>query len=301
MKFSFVITTYNYAHFLKRCVSSVLEQNFRDCEVIIVDDGSTDDTATEVNHLRQEYSQRQLHYIYQENAGPSAARNKGAVLAGAEYVWCLDADDHLIEGAIERMDRAAAQHPKAWFLFSGYRSVNAQGQVIENYPTVLGQNRTQNFRRYLLNKIRGLTTGSAIIRREAFEFNGYPEGIHNNEDTVFYAHLIARYPTVSVPGLVLETYRHPGSLRRNIQRIQETGLKTVDRLFDPRHLDPEQMDFRAVYLARRSLSLFRSYQREGHLVKARHFYEEAIRQSPRLIVKWPYLWKYLKCRLKASD
>ncbi len=86
-----------------------------------------------------------------------------------------------------------------------------------------------------------------------------PDGIHNNEDMVLYAHLFARYLAVSVPGIVLETYRHSGSLRNNLMRIKETGLKTVERLFDKTLITPEQMSFRQVYLARLNLSIFRSY------------------------------------------
>jgi hypothetical protein len=78
-------------------------------------------------------------------------------------------------------------------------------------------------------------------------------------------------------------------------RIEETGLKTVERLFDKSLLTPEQMSFRQMYLARRNLSIFRSYYRTGNQRKARDYYHRAIRECPRVIFEWSYLRKYIRC------
>lgn len=295
MKLSFVIPTYNYARFLERCLNSVIHQQADDYEVIIVDDGSTDETADIVSEIRHKNPGKEILYLYQQNAGPSAARNKGAAHATAEYLWFLDADDALLAGSIRRMLTEIDKNPEAWFIFSGYRSVNDQGKKSDHHPTFIGKDRTENFRRYIHKKIEGIATGSAVIKKRAFESMGFPEDIHNNEDMVLYAHLFARYPAVSVPGIVLETYRHSGSLRNNLMRIEETGLKTVERLFDKSLLTPEQMSFRQMYLARRNLSIFRSYYRTGNQRKARDYYHRAIRECPRVIFEWSYLRKYIRC------
>lgn len=292
---SFVIPTYNYSHFLEKCLLSVLEQEFNDYEIIIVDDGSTDKTSAVLSGIRNRYHSRKIYYLYQENSGPSVARNNGAAKATGEYVWCLDADDELIDGAISTMAAAVQSYPEAWFLFSGYRSINDQGKQKDHEPTQLGNDRTENFRRYILKRIKGLATGSVLIRKEAFDKIGFPAGIHNNEDMVFYAQLFARYPAVSIPGIILKTRRHKGSLRSNMLRIEETGLKTVDWLFDKSLLTPEQMDLRKVYLARRYLSIFRSYYRSGNFKKARWYYKRAIQESPRFVFSWSYLRKYIRC------
>lgn len=295
MKLSFVIPTYNYARFLQRCLNSVIQQEADDYEIIIVDDGSTDETADIVLEIRHKNPGKEILYLYQQNAGPSVARNKGAAHATGEYLWFLDADDMLLAGSIRRMLTEIDKNPEAWFIFSGYRSVNDQGKKSDHHPTFIGKDRTENFRRYIQKKIEGIATGSAVIKKRAFESMGFPEDIHNNEDMVLYAHLFARYPAVSVPGIVLETYRHSGSLRNNLMRIEETGLKTVERLFDKTLLTPEQMSFRQMYLARRNLSIFRSYYRTGNQKKARAYYHRAIRECPRVIFEWSYLRKYIRC------
>lgn len=91
IKFSVIIPTYNRSNFIGSALDSVLEQTYPTWECIVVDDGSTDDTA----HIVQSYSEQdeRIRYIYQENAERSAARNKGILNADGEWICFLDSDD----------------------------------------------------------------------------------------------------------------------------------------------------------------------------------------------------------------
>ncbi|MEG2286272.1 MAG: glycosyltransferase family A protein, partial [Ruthenibacterium sp.] len=89
------IATYNYAHFLPRCIEALSQQTFRDFDVIIVDDGSTDDTREVVQKLMQQYSSMTMQYVFQENAGAAVARNTGLQRATGEYLFFHDSDDWL--------------------------------------------------------------------------------------------------------------------------------------------------------------------------------------------------------------
>ena len=84
---SVIIPCYNQAHFLDEAIESVLAQTYSNREIIVVDDGSTDNTATVAR------CHSPVGYIYQENAGPSAARNTGVKESRGEYLVFLDADD----------------------------------------------------------------------------------------------------------------------------------------------------------------------------------------------------------------
>ena len=83
-----VIPTYNYGHFVEQAVESALSQRYPNIEVIVVDDGSQDDTKARLEKYRG-----RIQYIYQRNQGLSAARNTGILKARGEYIAFLDADD----------------------------------------------------------------------------------------------------------------------------------------------------------------------------------------------------------------
>jgi glycosyltransferase involved in cell wall biosynthesis len=102
-KVSVVIPCYNYARYLPEAVESALGQTFADLEVVIVDDGSTDDTAVVAERLILEDSDREVRLICQQNAGVSAARNRGIDAALGEYVLTLDADDVIRPTYVERL------------------------------------------------------------------------------------------------------------------------------------------------------------------------------------------------------
>lgn len=90
MVFSIIIPSYNRAYVLKRAIKVVLDQTFLDYEIIIVDDGSVDNTKA----ILQEYSNdSRIKYLYQENGGVCAARNTGAKQAKGEFIIFLDSDD----------------------------------------------------------------------------------------------------------------------------------------------------------------------------------------------------------------
>lgn len=88
---SVVVPCFNHGHFLKETISSILASFYKNIEIIIVDDGSTDDSRLVADSLVNEFAN--VHYLYQENQGPSAARNNGIAHAHGIYILPLDADD----------------------------------------------------------------------------------------------------------------------------------------------------------------------------------------------------------------
>ncbi len=90
---SVIITCYNYAKYLSESVSSVVRQTFQNLEIIIVDDGSTDDTVITAESLQKENPKHNIKLISQNNSGVANARNKGIEQSHGKYILCLDADD----------------------------------------------------------------------------------------------------------------------------------------------------------------------------------------------------------------
>ncbi|MGE4543910.1 MAG: glycosyltransferase family 2 protein [Pedobacter sp.] len=295
MQWSIIIPTYNYGHFIERCLHSVLNQIGTDYEIVIVDDGSSDDTRSVIDALAKNFPAERLRYFYQDNQGPAAARNHGIDVARGEFLWFLDSDDRLTGDAFEHMRLAVACHPDGELFFGGYRSVAKDGKTTDKLPGQLSSDNTVNLSRYLQKGLKSLTTGAVVVKKARLAEIRFPEGIHINEDVVFFGHLLARCKTVAVSQVVVEKIRHADSLRDNMTRIEETGLRSVDYLFDATRLLPEQMKLRSRYQADRCLRLFRSYFLNGDYDQARCYYGQALQSCPGYLFKIGYLLKFLRC------
>lgn len=117
--FSLILPVYNVAPYLKRCFRSVLEQDFTDYEVIIVDDGSTDDSPRICDEFVHQHAH--FHVIHKENGGLSSARNAGLAQAQGRYVWWIDSDDWIEPGALRCLYRAAQEQQPDIIKFNFYR------------------------------------------------------------------------------------------------------------------------------------------------------------------------------------
>jgi len=124
-KVSVIIPTYNRADFLAEAIQSVLEQTARDFELLIIDDGSTDNTKNVVDS----FNDRRIKYIYQKNSGVCIARNTGIKQAIGNYLILLDSDDILLPSAIEDESRVLDEHPESGLIFGLVESMNKNGDV----------------------------------------------------------------------------------------------------------------------------------------------------------------------------
>src|SRR5436190_1011588 len=106
VQFSVVVPTYNRAPTLPQAIESVLAQKNADFELIVVDDGSTDDTSAVVAR----FGDARIAYLHQPNRGVSAARNAGAARAGGRLIVFLDSDDELLPDTLERFSRSPGEH-----------------------------------------------------------------------------------------------------------------------------------------------------------------------------------------------
>ena len=121
-KISIIIPLYNKEKIVQRSVNSVLCQSVSDFELIIVDDGSTDNSLSVVKSIKD----NRIHIIEQENGGPSKARNTGVKHAKGEWILFLDADDELLEGALEHLLSLTSNHHNANII---------DGSFVVKYPT----------------------------------------------------------------------------------------------------------------------------------------------------------------------
>jgi glycosyltransferase involved in cell wall biosynthesis len=112
---SVIMPTYNCGHFIEEAIESILKQTVQDVEIIVVDDGSTDDTEAV---LRPYVERGAVRYVRQRNQGPSAARNRGIELATGRYLAFLDSDDSFLPRSLERRIGFLDRHPEVSAVFS---------------------------------------------------------------------------------------------------------------------------------------------------------------------------------------
>lgn len=134
MKFSasVVINSYNYGGFVLEAIRSALAQTVAPMEVIVVDDGSTDDTCAAVAH--EFGANAKVRLISQRNAGQLAAFVAGFEAAGGDVIFLLDADDRYGERHIDEVLTCLAQHPEVDFVFTGHRQFGHSTQVCQLAP-----------------------------------------------------------------------------------------------------------------------------------------------------------------------
>src|SRR6266545_7542657 len=116
-KASVIIPTYNRSDLILQTIESVLGQTYKNYEIIVIDDGSIDDTRDKLASLRDKGI---VQYVYQENRGSSAARNKGISLATGAYLAFLDSDDLFETGKLIKQVKFFSDHPEVGLVHSGY-------------------------------------------------------------------------------------------------------------------------------------------------------------------------------------
>lgn len=184
--FSVIIPTYNRAHILPRTIASVLNQEFPNWELIVVDDGSKDHTA----ELLKTYTDNRIRYVYQQNAERSAARNRGISEARGEYVCFLDSDDEYLPHHLRRLHEEIQKlQNRQSLLFTDCLPTYQDGSVSEvKYPTA----EHQDWHIYFL--CNPVIPARVCIHYEILKKKKFREDVVIVEDTVLWANIALHYP-----------------------------------------------------------------------------------------------------------
>jgi GT2 family glycosyltransferase len=177
---SVVIPTYNRQRLVQDTIDSVLRQTFKDLELIVIDDGSTDDTR---RVLHDRYGTR-IRYIYQENQGESAARNHGITLAEGEYVGFVDSDDLWHPDKLKSQVELLEANPRIGLVSTQAYWINYQGLRLRKPPEGLGrQTDTISWAELVLDNVIAGGGSSVLIRKECLErAGGFDQSIRFGEE-----------------------------------------------------------------------------------------------------------------------
>lgn len=196
MRFSVVIPLYNKAPYIAKAINSVLSQTFTDFELVIVDDGSKDDSAeiaTKAIECRQN-----CRLIRQENAGVSMARNNGVAASHGDYLCFLDADDWWEPTFLEKMSKLIVEFPDAGIYGTNYTIVNETKKKTRVATIGVEEGFEKGYinycQAYAKTMYMPLWTGAVCIPRTVFdETRGFPKGVKLGEDFLLWVQVALKH------------------------------------------------------------------------------------------------------------
>lgn len=202
---SVIMPCFNAAPYVEEAVRSVLDQTYRDIELIVVDDGSTDASPEIVGRLAEEYRGR-ITQVAQSNAGPYAARNHGLRLAKGEYVAFLDADDWWSPDCMQKLQSAVSESPSFALAYCGWQNIGLEGG--RGAPYVPPDYELEDKAARFLRAAAPWPIHAALVRRSVMqEVGGFDLDLPTCMDYDLWLRIAVARPIRLVPE-VLAFYRH---------------------------------------------------------------------------------------------
>lgn len=253
---SVIIPARNAAAFIRETLESLSEQGFNAFEAMVVDDGSTDDTARIAAEFTAE--DERIHSIVGPAQGVSAARNAGLAATNAPVVVFLDADDLLLPGSLERFLKRLNETPGASCALGEIRRIAEDGSELPgNSNTVLAG--TDGHLEKLLRKNFVVNGGALAIRREAIAKSGtYDPDLSYGEDWEFWCRLAELGDFAIVEGAPVLAYRQvsSGANYRARGSVMAWGLDCINKLYSRQSLRDQLGRKLPRYLRSRRIDIF---------------------------------------------
>ena len=261
--FSVIIPSFNRSNLLMEAASSVLDQTFSDYELIIVDDGSTDDTADRVRDL----SSRGVRYIRQENRGPSTARNEGARFARGRYLAFLDSDDLWLPEKLEKQALFFTDHPNCLIC-------QTEELWMKKGRRVFPKKKHRKQGGYIFPRAVELclvSPSAVAIRRDFFlSIGGFDENLPAAEDYDLWIRISCRLPIELIDEpLVVKRSGDWDQLSFTTEAIDRYRIRALEKILESGVLDPEQGEIAFRELRKKADIYIAGCEKRGNREEAR--------------------------------
>ena len=222
---SVVIPVFNGEKYIAEAINSVLHQTYSDIEVIVVDDGSADKSPDIVKSFKK------VNYIYQNNAGPSSARNTGMAASHGEYIAFLDCDDIYAENKIAEQVSVLEQHKDVDVVYNDCIVADKNLNQINTLRSEGIYENDKDFLCMLLFRQIIPIPPSIMLRRRCFEEGClYNEGYKHAEDYEYIIRLAQRYKFRYIPKPLYIYRRHEGNLTNAHSLQQKKEIEVIRKL-----------------------------------------------------------------------
>jgi glycosyltransferase involved in cell wall biosynthesis len=272
-KVSICIPTYNRKDYLQQTLNSCFAQTYKDREVVVVDDGSTDGTQEMVKELGYD-----VRYYWQQNHGDAAARNKLIELAQGEFITFIDSDDLLMPDAVERMMHVVETEGGNVIVYGPYLRIDENGNVFGKCKRKLcsGFITTQLFQNILVH-----SCGSMFPKKILREAGGFDESLVVCSDYDLWLRLSLKYRFIALAEPTFKRRRHPGNLSRTSADNIVTQLEVLTRFYYEKggeKVVPKHSAMRR--LSKEEYRVGKSYLREQKAWLAKDYFRKSFRNRP---------------------
>lgn len=220
--FSIVLPSYNRAHFISKAIVSVLQQQYQDWELIIIDDGSTDNTREVVSG----FTDKRISYHWQTNQERSAARNAGINLAAGEFVCFIDSDDLWRSNHLQVLfDTMKSRQYERAFYFTGmtWHFPDRKNDVL--FATIADRNLVE----FVIGNQIG--TPTVCIHHSILQKEKFNTSLRINEDVELYARIVAKYPLVQIQVCTVDVLIHNENTQATEKNYLVPQIKALTTIF----------------------------------------------------------------------
>jgi len=222
-RISVIIPTYNRAHYICETINSVLEQTYKDYEIIVIDDGSTDNTKK----VLKGYDGK-IRYLYQNNKGTPAARNFGINNSTGEFIGLLDDDDLWLPNKLELQVKELEKNPELAFICSSTYIIDSCGKNIGQWGEKISIFGTFNDL-YEENIVYNLTV---LMRRKCFnDVGGYDEKLLSCQDYDLWLRMAKKYKFYYMAVPLTKHRKHDSNFGKNISLRLQNHLNIFNKIY----------------------------------------------------------------------
>ncbi len=250
-----IIPVFNGEKYIKRAIQSVFNQTLDDFECLIIDDGSTDNTAEIIKHCG-----RDIQYIYQKNSGVAVARNTGISLAKGKFIAFLDADDIWVPSKLENQLKLFKKNPDLTLVYTKFKVTHSSLNEFVSKPLVYDEKQTVIYNEFnTLFKNSGLGTPTVMIKRErCVDVGGFDERLITAEDQDFYFRACWGKSYAKIEQVLVYVERRYDSLSTQLRSYQD-NLEVIELLIN-RH--PEFKIQNKKLVKEKVLSIYESWVKD---------------------------------------
>lgn len=298
-KFAFVMPTFNYAAYITRAIDSMVQQEGDDYQIIIMDDGSTDETKEILKHKFSHIPY--LHIYYQDNEGPNVACAEAIKKSNADYIIFMAADDAISPVYLKKIRAILDNEPDLEMIFGNARSISEKGKTRVSVEILPSSVPKECFRMFLMGEVSIPTCGTLLKKDVMTPYINYPRPYPHNYDTAILAHALLKNNWHQSQDIFVDVYSHSGRFRDSALPTC-SGNNIVDIVFDKNLLGHAEGlgGLKIDFLAKYHVSNMRSFYRAKIWHEALNSFKLAFNTKPSSIFSATTLKRFVICFIRTQ-